>query len=139
MRIEADEARRRFATGRVAVLATLRPDGTPALVPVVFEVVGNRVATAVDAKPKKTRELARLSNIASDPRVSLLVDHYEDDWRGLWWARAEGEARVVDAGPERDDAIARLVAKYAQYGALEPAFGEAVIVEVVRWSGWTAS
>src|SRR4029077_2861123 len=106
MRLDPDEARRRFATGRVAYLATLRGDGTAALVPIVFEVEGDRVVSAVDPKPKRTPELARLGHIACDPRVGLLVDHYEDDWRLLWWARAEGEAHVVAAGPERGEAVA---------------------------------
>src|SRR5438067_11464497 len=103
MRLDPDEARRRFATGRVAYLATLRTDGTVALVPIVFEVIGNRVVSAVDAKPKRTPQLARLRHIAREARVALLVDHNEDDWQFLWWARAEGEARVVDGGAERDE------------------------------------
>jgi len=139
MRLDPHEARRRFATGRVAYLATLRPDGTAAQVPVVFEVVGDRVVSIVDPKPKRTHELARLRHIARDPRVTLLVDRYEDDWRLLWWARAEGEARVVAAGPERDEALANLRAKYPQYEALDDPFGDAVIVAVARWTGWSAT
>src|SRR5437588_359709 len=93
MRLDPDEALRRFATGRVAYLATLRPDATAALVPIVFEVSGDRVVSIVDPKPKRTHKLARLRHIAREPRVALLVGHYEDDWQLLWWARAEGEAR----------------------------------------------
>ncbi len=139
MRLDPDEARRRFATGRVAVLATLRADGTPALVPIVFEVIGDRIVSAVDAKPKETPELARLAHIATDPRVSLLVDHPADDWQQLWWARAEGQGRVVAAGPERDGGIASLRTKYPQYEDLDGPFGDAVIIEVARWTGWSAS
>jgi len=139
MRLDPDEARRRFATGRVAYLATLRPDGTAAQVPIVFAVVSDRVVSIVDPKPKRTHELARLRHIARDPRVTLLVDRYEDDWRLLWWARAEGEARVVAAGPERDEALANLRAKYPQYEALDDPFGDAVIVAVARWTGWSAT
>jgi PPOX class probable F420-dependent enzyme len=139
MRLDPYEARRRFVTGRVAHLATLRPDGTAALVPVAFEVFGDRVVSAVDAKPKRSFELGRLRNIGRDPRVTLLVDHYEEDWRLLWWARAEGEARVVLAGPDRDTALAGLAAKYEQYRGLDDGFGDAVIVDVARWMGWSAS
>lgn len=139
MRLDPLEARRRFATGRVACLATLHADGTAALVPITFEVVGNRVVSAVDPKPKRTPDLARLRHIAGDPRVTLLVDHYEDDWKRLWWARAEGEARVIAAGPERDEVIASLRTKYPQYQSLDGHFGDAVIVEVTRWTGWSAS
>jgi PPOX class probable F420-dependent enzyme len=93
----------------------------------------------VDPKPKRTPELARLRHITRDPRVTLLVDRYDEDWSRLWWARAEGRARVVGDGPERDDAMARLRAKYPQYESLDDPFGDAVIVDVERWSGWSAS
>ena len=99
-----EEARRRFASATVAYLATLRADGTAALVPIVFEVIGDRVVSLIDPKPKRTPELARLRHIARDPRVALLVDHYEDDWTRLWWVRVGGTGRVVeqsDHGLER--------------------------------------
>src|SRR6266550_4287571 len=108
MRLDADEARRRFGSGKVAYLATLRADGSAALVPIVFEVIGDRVVSLVDPKPKRTPELARLQHIARDPRVALLVDRYEENWELLWWARAEGAARVVGDGPEHEEALARL-------------------------------
>jgi PPOX class probable F420-dependent enzyme len=139
MRLDPDEARRRFATGRVAYLATLRLDGTAAQVPIVFEVSGDHVVSVVDPKPKRTQELARLQHIAREPRVALLVDHYEDDWQLLWWARAEGLARAVGEGMERDEVLAGLLAKYPQYETLEGPFGDAVIVEVALWTGWSAS
>jgi PPOX class probable F420-dependent enzyme len=135
--LEPDEARRRFATGSVACLATLRTDSAPSLVPIVFAMTGDRIVSSVDPKPKRTRELARLRHIARDPRVALLVDHYEDDWARIWWARAEGVARVVRNGEERDEVIGQLRAKYPQYATLEDEFGEAVIVEVTRWTGWS--
>jgi PPOX class probable F420-dependent enzyme len=138
-RLAPDEARRVFATGVVARMATLRADGTAALVPIVFEVFGEQVVSLVDPKPKRTPELARLRHIARDPRVTLLVDLYDDDWSRLWWARAEGRGRVVTAGPERDEALALLRAKYPQYESLDDPFGDAVVVDVARWSGWTAS
>jgi PPOX class probable F420-dependent enzyme len=68
--------RERFAEARVAHLATVRPDGAPHLVPIVFALEDDRVYTAIDDKPKRTRELQRLANIAADPRVSVLVDSY---------------------------------------------------------------
>src|SRR5438105_8305422 len=139
MRLHPDETRRRFATGRVAYLAALRADGTAALVRIVVEVIGNRVVSAVEPKPKRTPQLAPLRHIAQDPRVTLLVDHYEDDWQLLWWARAQGEARPVAEGAERDEALARMLAKYPQYETLASPFGDAVIVEVKRWTGWSAT
>jgi PPOX class probable F420-dependent enzyme len=139
-----DEARRRFASRPVARLATADAQGRPHLVPVVFVVAGDTVSgdtvyNAVDAKPKRSTALRRLANVAANPHVALLVDHYEDDWRALWWVRADGTGRVLDAGePEARDAIARLVDRYPQYREQPPA-GPVLAVDVERWSGWTGS
>ncbi|WP_043500857.1 TIGR03668 family PPOX class F420-dependent oxidoreductase [Georgenia sp. SUBG003] len=133
-----DGARERFAAARVARLATVRPDERPHLVPVTFVLVGDVVWTAVDDKPKSTRALQRLANIAAHPAVSVLVDHYEEDWSALWWVRADGAAGVVDADgtPEARTAIAALVAKYPQYATPPP--GPLVRIEVTCWRGWAA-
>lgn len=130
------EARSRFSAGRVARLATVRPDGSPHLVPVVFALDGSTVVFAVDDKPKGTRELRRLANVRADPRVSVLVDHYDEDWPALWWVRAEGRARVVDAGPALDRAVALLAEKYSQYAAGPPP-GPAVLIDVETWRWWS--
>ena len=129
-----DEARRRFAAARVARLATVRPAGGPHLVPVTFAVDADRVYSAVDAKPKTTRRLTRLANIAAEPRVSLLADHWAEEWSQLWWVRADGTARVVDTDPH---GIALLRARYAQY-ADDPPAGPVIIVDVDAWTGWAA-
>ncbi len=76
------------------------------------------LVTAVDHKPKRTTALRRLANIAANPQVSVLVDHYEDDWDRLWWARADGRARVVPAGQDlelRATALDALAGRYRQY------------------------
>jgi PPOX class probable F420-dependent enzyme len=132
-----DDARSRFAAARVARLATVDAGGAPHIVPVTFAIEGERLVTAVDAKPKRHRRLRRLANIASNPRVSLLVDHYDEDWRRLWWARADGRARVVDGGPEMDRAVELLRERYPQYGSVE-LVGPAIVVEIDRWAGWSA-
>jgi PPOX class probable F420-dependent enzyme len=136
--VTGDEARRRFAGQPVARLATVDPAGRPHLVPVVFVVVGSTIHTAVDAKPKRHTALRRLANVAANPRVALLADHYEDDWQALWWVRADGTGRVLDAAaPEARDAVARLTRRYAQYRT-EPPAGPVLAVDVDRWSGWSA-
>ncbi|WP_106243588.1 TIGR03668 family PPOX class F420-dependent oxidoreductase [Allonocardiopsis opalescens] len=131
-----DEARERFAAQRVARLATVGPEGRPHLVPVVFAVHQDTLATAVDGKPKSTARLRRLAHIAADPEVALLADHYDDDWTALWWARADGSARVLHSGPERAAALDRLAARYAPYRAERPD-GPVIVVDVRRWSGWS--
>lgn len=133
-----DGARMRLAAARVARLATVRPDGGPHLVPVTFALVGDVVWSAVDDKPKSSRKLQRLANIAAHPAVSLLVDHYDEDWSALWWVRADGVADVVavDRSPEVGAALAALTAKYPQYTA--PPAGPLVRIEVARVRSWAA-
>ncbi len=131
-----EEARNRFVAARVARLATADAAGRPHLVPVAFAVSGDTVYSAVDAKPKRTRALRRLANVRANPAVSLLVDHWdEDDWSRLWWVRADGRGRVVDA----DDAEARrATALLRERYPRQRAAGEVLAVEVERWSGWAA-
>ena len=96
----------RFTQSPIARLATITPNATPHLVPVVFAVDPDTrdgeeiVYTAVDAKPKTTQRLRRLANIESNPEVSLLVDHYTDDWTQLWWVRVDGVASIHRDGEE---------------------------------------
>jgi PPOX class probable F420-dependent enzyme len=128
----------RVATARVARLATVRPDGPPHLVPVTFAMQGDTVVTAVDDKPKSTQALQRLANIDSDPRVSLLVDHYEDDWSRLWWIRLDGVAEVVRRELRRAELVEPLVAKYAAYRE-HPPTGPVINVRVETVTAWSAA
>ena len=134
----------RFTQSPIARLATTTPDGIPHLVPVVFAVdrasrgAPDVVYTAVDAKPKTTRRLRRLDNIESNPAVSLLVDHYSDDWTQLWWVRADGVAAVHSGGEAMDTGFRLLRAKYPQYQSV-PLHGPVIAVTVHRWSGWHAA
>jgi PPOX class probable F420-dependent enzyme len=127
----------RFAEAPVAQLATVAPDGAPHLVPVVFAVLGDVVYTAIDAKRKSTHRLRRLINIESNPQVSMLVDHYADDWSQLWWVRADGLAEIHYRGEEMGNGYYALRKKYPQYQrvALD---GPVVTVAVRRWSSWLA-
>jgi len=137
--MDAHEARGRFAAERVARLATVRPDGAPHLVPIVFATDGDVVWIAVDDKPKRTRELQRIVNVETEPRVSLLADRYDDrDWSLLWWVRGEGRARVLRDRGSVGRAAARLGAKYPQHAAQPPA-GPAIAIDVERWTGWSAA
>jgi PPOX class probable F420-dependent enzyme len=135
--LDSNEARRRFAEGRVARMATVTPEGAPHLVPIVFAVDGDAILSAVDAKPKRSPELRRLENVAANPRVTLLVDHYEDDWDAIWWARADGAATVHESGPVRDRGVEILARRYEQYSAIPESLGRVVRIEVDRWSGWS--
>lgn len=149
-----EQARRRFAAARVARLATADANGRPHVVPMVFALApgrdngeadvgetrsGDTIYTAVDAKPKRTTSLRRLANIVANPCVAVLADHYENDWRALWWVRADGTGRILDAQqPEGRDAIARLMARYPQYRE-QPPRGPVLAIDIARWSGWSAA
>ena len=159
MRMTNQSARERFATGRVARLATVNRGGAPHVVPVTFVVVSvdpaeldpaeldraaddssagrDAIVFAVDHKPKSTSALRRLDNIAAQPRVAFLVDDYDELWERLWWVRADAAARTV-SGTRRERVLAELVAKYEQYADRVPA-GPVVEALVTRWSGWQAS
>lgn len=118
----------------MARLATVGPGGHPHLVPITFALLDERtLVTAVDHKPKRTTALRRLANIAANPWVSVLVDHYEDDWTRLWWVRADGLARIWKAAPA--GAAEALANRYEQYRARPPQ-GPFIVIDVQRFSGW---
>jgi PPOX class probable F420-dependent enzyme len=135
--MDQPEMRVRFAAASVAHLATADSEGTPHVVPVVFALEDDTIYFAVDLKPKQTSDLKRLRNIATNPSVAVLVDHYEEDWQALWWVRADGRARVLDPGPDTDRAIELLTQRHSQY-RIQPPPGPAVAIAVHRWSAWSA-
>src|SRR6185437_126587 len=128
----------RFEQARVARLATVGADGQPHLVPIVFAVVDETIYSVVDAKPKRTTQLRRLANVAANPKVSVLVDHYEDDWSRLWWVRADGTARIVALSSDEGRlALQRLTQRYPQYRVTVPP-GPVLAIDVTRWVSWPA-
>jgi PPOX class probable F420-dependent enzyme len=136
MRMDSRWARDHFSAERVARLATADVQGQPHLVPIVFAVAGEVIYSVVDGKPKRSPLLRRLDNIAHNPLVSALVDRYDDDWDQLWWARADGRARIIDLDtPEATAALAELTRRYPQYREQRPP-GPLIAVDVARWSGW---
>ena len=142
--------RRRVAEARVGRLATVTPEARPHLVPVCFVLAEDDLYWAVDQKPKASRDLARLRNLAVNALAELLVDSYEEDWTRLWWVRAACTTTVLESGPEAERveqllrqaraeaerALDLLAAKYPQYRARRPA-GPVVRMRVLRWSGWS--
>lgn len=112
--------------------------GRPHIVPFTFVLDGDRIYSAVDAKPKTTPSLQRLRNIRGNPRVAVLADHYDEDWDSLWWVRADGHAVVLDEPRQMARPIEMLAARYPQYLQTPPG-GPVIVVEVERWTGWAAS
>lgn len=126
-----------MAQAAVARLATLDPDGRPNLVPLCFALAGETLYTAVDEKPKRSRRLRRVENIRARPDVTVIVDHYEEDWSRLWWVRLRGRGRVLDEADEPERALALLVAKYEQYRVQSPA-GPVIAIDIEEWRGWSS-
>jgi len=138
VRLTTEDARARFAAQRAVRLATTGQDGQPHLVPITFAVDGDRIYTAVDHKPKTTPNLRRLQNIADNPRVALLADHYTDDWSGLWWVRVDGRASIVTDDAAMQPYLDMLAERYEQYRQTRPA-GPVIVIEADRWTGWSGS
>lgn len=134
--------RRLVAQARVGHLATVGP-GWPALVPVCFVLLEDTIYHAIDAKPKRNpRNLGRLANLGRNPRAAFLVDHYEEDWRRLWYALFRGSARILGApDPEHRRAITALRRKYSQYRTELPLAADAIVIAIdaTALSHWQAS
>jgi PPOX class probable F420-dependent enzyme len=133
-----DEARRRVSEARVGRLASIDAQGRPHVVPICFALVGEQVVSVVDHKQKRTLDLRRLDNVRRNPAVQLVIDHYDDDWSMLWWVRVSGEARVIEGGAARDDAIDVLTEKYSQYRERRPP-GSVLVIDIVEVSSWQAA
>ena len=136
--MQTAELRKRLASSAVARLATVRPDGAPHLVPVVFALVDSTVFSAVDAKPKRSTRLQRLTNVRGEPCCALLVDHYEDDWSRLWWVLADGTAAVVDEPPATHPGLVALAERHVQYRE-QPPSGPLLVITIRQWSGWSST
>jgi len=120
-----------LSRARVARLGTADARGRPLVVPVCFVFDGARLYSAVDAKPKRTRSLRRLRNIAENPRAALVVDEYDEDWARLRHVVVEGSADVLESGEEHERALALLAAKYVQYRTGYPLDDRAPVIRIV--------
>jgi PPOX class probable F420-dependent enzyme len=131
--------RRQVASARVGHFAT--SDGRrPALIPVCFVLLGETVYHAIDAKQKSVPplRLRRVANLRANPNAALLVDHYDEDWRRLWYVLVRGTARLLQGGAEHRRAVAALRRKYPQYRTTLPLAADALVIaldvgHVVRW------
>ncbi|CAN5680651.1 TIGR03668 family PPOX class F420-dependent oxidoreductase [soil metagenome] len=128
-----DRARAIAASARRAALSTSDRLGRPHTVPVGFALLRGEVVTAVDQKPKRGgKELARVANLRADPRVTMMMDRWDEDWRQLGWVMIRGIARLEPPGT----ATAELVERYPQYRD-DPPRGEVIVVRPERLLWWT--
>jgi PPOX class probable F420-dependent enzyme len=132
-----DWAAELLASERVARLAYLDEDDRPRVLPVTFAVNDGALWSAIDEKPKRVAEPARVRYLRRRPDAALLVDVYDDDWSRLAWVQVLGRVEVVtvDAAPE---AVAALAAKYEPYAKRTPP-GPLLRLEVERALHWRAA
>ncbi len=138
-RLSTDRLLRR---ARVARLATADRGGRPHVIPVCFAFDGRSIYTAVDEKPKRVapRRLRRVRNIEVNPRVALVVDHYAEEWRRLWYVLVLGTAAAVGPGKrEHAAAVARLRRKYPQYRAMRLEDRPVLRITPRRVVAWSAA
>lgn len=127
---------------RVAHLATADQYAIPHVVAIVFVWHEPLLYTPLDRKPKRDEDwhaLRRVRNIETNGKVSVIVDHYEEDWSRLRYVLLEGLATILESGEERDSAASLLLAKYAQYEALSLEGRPIVRIAIERATEWSAS
>jgi PPOX class probable F420-dependent enzyme len=142
-----------LASARRAVLATIAPDRLPRLVPICFVVDDDRpvLYTPLDDKPKRTGDpiaLARVRDLLADPRVSVLVDRWDEDWTRLAWLRCDGRAELsdptdADADADADAAgharvVAALRSRYPQYETHRLESRPLIRIAIERTTSWGA-
>ena len=127
-------------SARTGHLATADAKGRPQVVPVCFVFDGQAIYSVLDAKPKTTplRQLRRVKNILANPQVSLVVDHYEEDWDKLQYILVSGNAELLESGEKWALAIAMLREKYPQYQAMDLDQSPVIKIIPVRYSPWSS-
>ena len=123
-------------------LATVDPRGQPHAVPICYALLDGLVYTPIDEKPKTgdPRSLRRIRNILDNPKVCLVVDHYEDeDWSRLAWLQVRGEASLVEDAAERERALAALRARYRQYRTMALESLPLLRITPTRLVGWSGA
>jgi PPOX class probable F420-dependent enzyme len=130
-------ARELVARARVARLGYLDGEDRPRVLPVTFAVADGFVWTAIDEKPKRRPEPARVDYLRRRPEAALVVDEYDDDWNRLAWVQLLGRVEVIAADQE-PEALRALATKYSQYASRTPP-GPLLRLEVERVLHWRAA
>jgi PPOX class probable F420-dependent enzyme len=114
-----DWARELLEASRVARLGYLDDRDRPRVLPVTYALSEGALWTAIDQKPKRAREPARLRYLRRRPEAAITVDRYDDEWSALAWVQVLGEAEIVEAG-RSPEAMRALREKYAPYRETAP-------------------
>jgi len=141
-RLKEPAVRGFIESAKIAHLATVSGAGEPHNIPLCFWFDGARFYFVIDEKPKRKSgtEIKRMRNIADNPRVALVIDHYDEDWSRLAYVLIHGDARIVDDAAEYALAIQHLRHKYAQYHTMEltQEKNPAIRIEPTRVHAWGA-
>jgi len=123
---------------RIGHLATADRSAVPHVVPVCFDLWEDRLYITIDRKPKRERgrPLKRLSNIADNPRVAIVFDIYDEDWRRLAWVMLHGSAEILTAGAEHDRAQSLLRSRYPQLDAMQIEELPVIAIHIERVASW---
>ncbi len=163
------EQARLLASAPVGHLSTASKSGAPHVIPVCFaldpQAEESPIYIVLDQKPKRAAltRLRRVRNILENPRVALVVDHYDADWTHLWYILLTGRAELLElddpvenendeaenlsvhpapverrnAIDERRHAIQLLRQKYPQYREMDIDYNPVIKItpqRVVAWS-----
>ena len=121
---------------RAARLGLVDDEGAPRVLPVTFAIAEGLIWSAIDQKPKRAEEPARLRFLRRDPRAALTVDRYSDDWDDLAWVQVLGRVSIVEVG-EGGGGLDALSAKYVQYRERTPP-GPLLALKPERYLWWRA-
>jgi PPOX class probable F420-dependent enzyme len=122
-----------IARERVCRVATAGADGKPHVVPVCHVMNGGKIYFGSDKNARK------VANLRENPRISLTIDLYSEDWSQLRGVMIMGTVNLIERGPRFTQARARLYAKYPQYpeeaalGASDSAIVEVTPTNVFSW------
>jgi PPOX class probable F420-dependent enzyme len=133
-------ASRLIRSARIAHLATADADGRPHVVPICFVYDGKSIYSPIDEKPKRTApsKLKRLRNIKQNPQISLVIDHYDENWSKLAYVLIFGQARVLVSGAKHHKAVNLLRRKYSQYRTMRIDRLPMIMIRPTRTASWGA-
>ena len=133
-------ALRLVRSARVAHLATGDPRGQPHVIPICFVFDGNDFYSPIDEKPKRTapQKLKLIRNVLKNPQVSLVIDHYEENWRKLSYVLVSGKARMLLSGARHGKAVKLLRRKYSQYRKMRIDNLPMILIQPKRTTSWGA-
>ena len=133
-------ASRLIRSARIAHLATADASGMPHVIPICFVFDGKNFYSPIDEKPKRAapRKLKRLRNIAVNPQVAIVIDHYDENWANLAYILIRGKARVLASGANHRKAVKLLRRKYTQYRSMRIDRLPIIAIRPARTTSWGA-